>query len=123
MEAFGPMMALGSTALAAVPMFVVLGYLFVLIDQIGLLSDPLRDLYGKYRSFAVFTLRADLTIHHIGKLGSDRKSESDSVTGPGSGIPQPVKGPEYFTEFFLFDAPSGIRNLYLKADTLSVKCR
>ena len=33
MEAFGPMMALGSTALAAVPMFVVFGYLFVLIDR------------------------------------------------------------------------------------------
>ncbi len=33
MEAFGPMMALGSTALAAVPMFVVFGYLFTLIDR------------------------------------------------------------------------------------------
>lgn len=33
MEAFGPAMAMGTTALAAVPMFVVFGYLFVLLDR------------------------------------------------------------------------------------------
>ena len=76
----------------------------------------LRDSHGEGRAFSVFTLHADLSVHHIEEHLGDRKSEARSLLGAVTHEIETFEFCKEPSEIFLADTYSRILNFNDKVD-------